>query len=173
MSQDAQLRIISALVENKPGVLFRISNLFRRKSFNIQSIAAGPSEKPGLTRITITMFSTYGQADQVMKNVDNLIDVRGVEPLDASNAAIRELALVKLSPGAPSTRPEIMNYIETFRGNVVDVSPETLTVEVSGDSDKINAFINMARNYGLKEVARTGAVALQRATTTKDEIAKW
>jgi acetolactate synthase-1/3 small subunit len=119
------------------------------------------------------MFSTYGQADQVMKNVDNLIDVRGVEPLDASNAAIRELALVKLSPGAPSTRPEIMNYIETFRGNVVDVSPETLTVEVSGDSDKINAFINMARNYGLKEVARTGAVALQRATTTKDEIAKW
>ncbi len=173
MSQSAQLRIISALVENKPGVLFRISNLFRRKSFNIQSIAAGPSETPGLARITITMFSTYSQADQVMKNVDNLVDVRGVEPFDASNAAIRELALVKLSPGAPSTRAEIMNYIDTFRGNVVDVSPETLTVEVSGDSDKINAFINMARNYGLKEVARTGAVALPRAMTTNGENTKW
>jgi acetolactate synthase-1/3 small subunit len=173
MSQDAQLRIISALVENKPGVLFRISNLFRRKSFNIQSIAAGPSETPGLTRITITMLSTYGQTDHVMKNVDNLVDVRGVEPFDTSNAAIRELALVKLSPGEPSTRPEIMNYIETFRGNVVDVSPETLTVEISGDPDKINAFIKMARNYGLKEVARTGAVALSRAMITKGEVAKW
>jgi acetolactate synthase-1/3 small subunit len=173
MSQDAQLRIISALVENKPGVLFRISNLFRRKSFNIQSIAAGPSETAGLTRITITMFSTYAQADQVMKNVDNLVDVRGVAPFDASNASVRELALVKLSPGAPSTRPEIMNCIETFRGNVVDVSPETLTVEVSGDPDKINAFITMARNYGLKEVARTGAVALTRAMTTNGEITKW
>lgn len=173
MSQDAQLRIISALVENKPGVLFRISNLFRRKSFNIQSIAAGASETPGLTRITITMLSTYGQADHVMKNVDNLIDVREVEPLDANNAAVRELALVKLSPGAPSTRPEIMNYIETFRGNVIDVSPETLTVEVSGDPDKINAFINMTRNYGLKQVARTGAVALPRAVTTNGEVTKW
>jgi len=173
MNQDAQLRIISALVDNKPGVLFRITNLFRRKSFNIQSIAAGPSETPGLTRLTITMFSTYGQADHVMKNVDNLIDVRAVEPFDSSNAAIRELALVKLSPGAPSTRPEIMNYVETFRGNVVDVSPETITVEVSGDPDKINAFINMARDYGLKEVARTGAVALSRTMKNKEEVAKW
>jgi acetolactate synthase-1/3 small subunit len=173
MTQEAQLRIMSALVENKPGVLFRVSNLFRRKSFNIQSVAAGPSEKPGLTRITITMFSTYSEADQVMKNVDNLVDVRAVEPFDASNATIRELALVKLSPGAPSTRPEIMNYIETFRGNVVDVSPETLTVEVAGDPDKINAFINMARNYGLKEVARTGTVALPRGMTTNGEITKW
>jgi acetolactate synthase-1/3 small subunit len=119
------------------------------------------------------MFSTYNQADQVMKNVDNLIDVRGVEPLDPSNATLRELALVKISPGSPSTRPEIMNYIETFRGNVVDVSPETLTVEVSGDPDKINAFINMARNYGLKEVARTGAVALPRAMATKEVVNKW
>ena len=174
MSQDAQLRIVSVLVENKPGVLFRVSNLFRRKSFNIQSIAAGPAETPGLTRMTITMFSTYSQADHVLKNLDNLIDVRSVEPLDTKNAAIRELALVKLYPGAPSTRPDVMNYIETFRGNVIDVSPDTLTVEVSGDPDKINAFINLARNYGLKEVARTGAVALSRAMKNPAETdTKW
>jgi acetolactate synthase-1/3 small subunit len=78
---------------------------------------------------------------------------------------VRELALVKLSPGAPSTRPEVINYIETFRGNIVDVSPDTLTVEVSGDPDKINAFIKLAKNYGLTQVARTGAVALSREMT--------
>ena len=171
--EDKQLRIISALVENKPGVLFRVANLFRRKSFNIESITTGHAETPGLSRMTITMSCNYNQADQVMKNLDNLIDVRSVEPLDTKSATVRELALVKLSPGSPPTRPEIMNYIETFRGNVVDVSAETLTVEVSGDPDKINAFISLARNYGLKEVARTGAVALSREMIPAETTAVW
>jgi acetolactate synthase-1/3 small subunit len=155
-------------VEDKPGVLYRITNLIRRKSFNIKSIAAGPSETLGLTRITFTMVSDYNRFDQVMKNIDGLIDVRSVEPMDMRNAAVRELALVKLSPGAPSTRPEIIHYIETFRGNIVDVSPDTLTVEVSGDPDKINAFIKLAKNYGLTQVARTGSVALSREMTLAD-----
>ena len=167
MSQDAQLRIISALVENKPGVLYRISNLVRRKSFNIESIAVGHAETPGLARMTFTMFSDYSRFDQVMKNIDNLIDVRSVEPLEERNATIRELALVKFSPGAPVTRQEVMSFIETFRANIVDMSPETLTVEISGDSDKINAFIDLARNFGLKKVARTGAVALAREMIAK------
>jgi acetolactate synthase-1/3 small subunit len=167
MSQDAQLRIISALVENKPGVLYRISNLIRRKSFNIESIAVGHAENPGLSRMTFTIFSDYSRFDQVMRNIDNLIDIRSVEPLEERNATIRELALVKFSPGAPVTRPEVMSLIETFRGNIVDVSPETLTVEISGDSDKINAFIDLTRNFGLKKVARTGAVALAREMNTK------
>ncbi|HYW01346.1 MAG TPA: acetolactate synthase small subunit [Candidatus Acidoferrum sp.] len=170
---DKQQRIISALVENKPGVLFRVANLFRRKSFNIESMTIGHAETPGLSRMTITMSCNYNQADQVMKNLDNLIDVRRVEPLDSRNATVRELALVKLSPGSPPTRPEIMNFIETFRGNVVDVSTETLTVEVSGDPDKINAFITLARNYGLKEVARTGAVALSREMIPAETTAVW
>jgi len=165
LSQDNQLRIISALVEDKPGVLYRITNLIRRKSFNIESIAVGKAETPGLSRMTFTMVSDYSRFDQVMKNIDALIDVRGVEPLDMRNAAVRELALVKLSPGAPATRPEVINYIEAFRGNIVDVSPDTLTVEVSGDPDKINAFIKLAKNYGLTQVARTGAVALSREMT--------
>jgi acetolactate synthase-1/3 small subunit len=152
-------------VEDKPGVLYRITNLIRRKSFNIESIAVGKAETPGLSRMTFTMVSDYSRFDQVMKNIDALIDVRGVEPLDMRNAAVRELALVKLSPGAPATRPEVINYIETFRGNIVDVSPDTLTVEVSGDPDKINAFIKLAKNYGLTQVARTGAVALSREMT--------
>jgi acetolactate synthase-1/3 small subunit len=168
LNRDAQLRVISALVEDKPGILFRIANLIRRKSFNIASIAAGPAETPGLTRITITMMCEYDRFDQVMKNIDGLIDVRKVEPLEMRDAAVRELALVKLSPGEPSTRPEIMHYIETFRGNIVDVSPSTLTVEVSGDPDKINAFIKLARSYGLSEVARTGAVALAREMTSAE-----
>jgi acetolactate synthase-1/3 small subunit len=168
LNRDAQLRIISALVEDKPGVLFRIANLIRRKSFNIESIAVGPAEIPGLARMTFTMISEYGQFDQVMKNIDGLIDVRSVEPLEMRDAAVRELALVKLSPGEPSTRPEIMHYIDTFRGSIVDVSPSTLTVEVSGDPDKINAFIRLARSFGLSEVARTGAVALSREMSSTE-----
>jgi acetolactate synthase-1/3 small subunit len=167
MNHDDQLRIMSALVENKPGVLFRISNLIRRKSFNIESIAVGPAETPGLARMTFTMFSDHARFDQVMKNIDGLIDVQNIEPLEERNATVRELALVKFSPGAPATRPEIMNFIETFRANIVDLSPDTLTVEVSGDSDKINAFVNLARNFGLKKVARTGAVALAREMITQ------
>ena len=171
MNRDAQLRIISALVENKPGVLFRIANLIRRKSFNIESIAVGPAEIPGLARMTFTMISEYERFDQVMKNIDGLIDVRSVEPLEMRDAAVRELALVKLSPGEPATRPEIMHYIETFRGSIVDVSPSTLTVEVSGDPDKINAFIRLARSFGLSEVARTGAVALSREMSSTEASA--
>lgn len=173
MSHDNQLRIISALVDHKPGVLFRISNLIRRKSFNIESIAVGPAETPGLARMTFTMFSDYGRFDQVMKNIDNLVDVRSVEPLEERSATVRELALVKLAPGSPPTRPEIMNYIDTFRGNIVDVSPDTMTVEVSGDPDKINAFINLAKNFGLKQVARTGTVALSREMPPAETGAKW
>jgi len=167
MSEDARLRIISALVENKPSVLYRITNLIRRKSFNIESIAAGPAETHGLTRITFTMFSDYSRFDQVMKNIDNLIDVRNVEPLEERDATVRELTLVKFSPGAPATRPEIMSLVETFRANIVDMSADTLTVEISGDSDKINAFIDIAKNFGLKKVARTGAVALAREMSSK------
>ena len=111
------------------------------------------------------MHTDYSRFDQIMKNIDGLIDVRSVEPLDLRNAAVRELALVKLTPGAPATRPEIINYIDTFRGNIVDVSPDSLTVEISGDPDKINAFIKLAKNYGLSQVARTGAVALSREMT--------
>jgi len=167
LNRDAQLRIISAIVEDKPGVLFRIANLLRRKSFNIESIAVGPAETPGLSRMTFTMRSEYERFDQVMKNIDNLIDVRKVEPLEMRDAAVRELALVKLSPGEPATRPEIMHYIDTFRGNIVDVSPSTLTVEVSGDPEKIDAFIRLAKSFGLSEVARTGAVALAREMTAE------
>lgn len=167
MNRDAQLRIISAIVEDKPGVLFRIANLLRRKSFNIESIAVGPAETLGLSRMTFTMRSEYERFDQVMKNIDNLIDVRKVEPLEMRDAAVRELALVKLSPGEPATRPEIMHYIDTFRGNIVDVSPSTLTVEVSGDPEKIDAFIRLAKSFGLSEVARTGAVALAREMTAE------
>ena len=167
MNEDARLRIISALVEHKPSVLYRITNVIRRKSFNIESITTGPAETPGLARMTFTMFSDYNRFDQVMKNIDNLIDVRSVEPLEERDATIRELALVKFSPGAPPTRPEIMSFIDTFRANVVDMSADTLTVEISGDSDKINAFIDLARNFGLKKVARTGAVALAREMSAK------
>jgi len=170
LNRNAQLRIMSALVEDKPGVLFRITNLIRRKSFNIESIAVGPAEIPGLARMTFTMLSEYERFDQVIKTIDGLIDVRNVEPLEMRDATVRELALVKLS-GQPASKPEIMHYIDTFRGNIVDVSPSTLTVEISGDPDKINAFIKLAKSFGLSEVARTGAVALSREMSSTEASA--
>jgi len=171
LNRDAQLRILSALVEDKPGVLFRITNLIRRKSFNIESIAVGPAEIPGMARMTFTMFSEYERFDQVIKTIDGLIDVRSVEPLEMRDATVRELALIKLCPGELAAKPEIMHYIDTFRGNVVDVSPSTLTVEISGDPDKINAFIKLAKSFGLSEVARTGAVALSREMSSTEASA--
>jgi acetolactate synthase-1/3 small subunit len=158
------------MVENKPGVLYRISNLIRRKSFNIESIASGPAEVPGVSRMTLTMFSDHARFDQVLRNIDGLVDVRSVEPLEERNATVRELALVKISPGAPVTRSEVMSFLETFRANIVDLSTDTLTAEVSGDPDKINAFVRLAQNFGLKKVARTGAAALSREMIIQKEM---
>jgi len=162
MSGDTQLRIITALVEHKPMALYRVSNMIGRKSFNVESITVAPAEVPGLARMTFTMLSDHERFDQVLKNLASLIDVRSIEPLDARNATVRELALVKFSIDHSKRRTEIMNLIETFHASIVDLSEDTLTVEISGDSDKVKAFVSLARNVGLKKVTRTGTVALAR-----------
>lgn len=154
--------IISALVENKPGVLFRISNMFRARSFNIESLSVGPTEQPDLSRLTVTIASDELVTEQLVKQLRKLIDVVEVTRLQPDKTTYRELALVKLKAVDPNTRMEIINLANVFRGNVVDISKGSVTVEITGDPDKIEAFKNLVQHYGVLQLARTGVTALPR-----------
>jgi acetolactate synthase-1/3 small subunit len=156
--------IVSALVENKPGVLFRITNLFRARSFNIESITVGTTEQQDLSRMTITTNSDERTLDQLVKQLKKLIDVVEVKVLDLDKAVYRELALIKMKALDPTTRSEILNYANIFRGNIIDIGKETITVEITGTPDKIDAFKNLVEQYGIAQLARTGVSALPRGT---------
>lgn len=155
--------IIVALVEDKPGVLHRVTSLIRRRGFNIDTITVGATEVKGVSRLTMTMKGDRKVLEQVVKQLGKLVDVVKVSVLRPSNAVARELAMVKVYTANAATRADVMQYVNIFRGRVVDVSPDTLTVEVSGDPDKINAFVDLMRHYGVKELARTGLIALPRS----------
>ena len=153
--------IIDVLVEHKPGVLYTISNLFRRRAFNISSFAFGASEKDQVGRITLTMRGDETKAVQLVKHLENLVDVIKAEIVDSSKAVLRELALVKIAP-KPEDRLQILSFVDVYRARIVHLSDDSMIVETSGDSDKVNAFIELSRKFGLKEVARTGVTALSR-----------
>ena len=154
-----------ALVEDKPGVLNRIASLFRRRAFNIQSLAVGGSEHPGLSRMTIVVVGDSAQVEQVRKQLDKLINVVKVSDITEEDMVARELALVKVKATA-STRSEIMQIVGIFRANIVDVAPGSLTVEVTGDEDKLNSLLGLLRDFGVKEVSRTGKIALTRGSSS-------
>src|SRR6476661_6307710 len=135
--------IISSLVENKPGVLFRVTNLFRARNFNIESITVGLTEQKDLSRMTMTTKSDEKTLDQLVKQLRKLIDVVEVKVLDLDKSVYRELALVKMKAVDPTTRSEIMSYSNIFRGNIIDIGKETITVEITGTPDKIDAFMNL------------------------------
>ncbi|MGB6874263.1 MAG: acetolactate synthase small subunit [Dehalococcoidia bacterium] len=154
-----------ALVEDKPGVLNRIASLFRRRSFNIQSLAVGGSEHPGLSRMTIVSVGDSAQIEQVRKQLDKLINVIKVSDITEEDMVTRELALIKVKATA-STRSEIMQIVGIFRANIVDVAPGSLTVEVTGDADKLDSLLGLLRDFGVKEVSRTGRIALTRGSSS-------
>ena len=154
--------IVSALVENKPGVLFRVTNLFRARNFNIESITVGSTEQQDLSRMTITTNSDERTLDQLVKQLRKLIDVVDVKVLDTERTVYRELALIKMKAVDSTTRSEIINYATIFRGNVLDIGKETITVEITGTPDKIDAFKNLVEYYGIAQLARTGVLALPR-----------
>jgi len=158
------LNVISFIVENKPGVLFRVAWLIRRRSFNIESISVGPTEKPDLARMTITLYGDERVIEQVVKQLRKLIDVVKVSRLDPGNSVIREMALVKVHVPDQETRADLDYYVRAFRGKIVDVSPNATIVEVTGTPQKIDAFIDLMRTFGIKEIARTGATALIRGS---------
>ncbi len=154
--------IISTIVEHKPGVLYTVANLFRRRGFNIESISVGPTEQSDLARMTITVNGDERTVEQVVKQLNKLIDVIKVSRLAPSSIVTRELALIKVRALDTKVRSDVINYADIFRARVVDVSSESLMVEITGTSDKIDAFLDLMKPFGLKEVARTGITALSR-----------
>ena len=162
MENNQKTIVIAALVENKPGVLHSVSNMFRRRGFNIESITVGHTEQKGLTRMTITTSGDEKTLEQITKQMNKLIDVVKVNQLEPESIVTRELALVKVNVPDIKSRSDIINCVEVFRGRVVDVSPESLMVEITGTPDKIDAFLNLMKTYGIAELARTGLTALSR-----------
>jgi len=155
---------ISALVENKPGVLARIATLISGRGFNIDSLAVGETEDPTVSRMTIVVnVDDERILDQVKKQLRRLIDVIRVQDLTELDFIDRELILVRIS-ATKRTRSEIMHIVETFRGRVVDISPRSLTIELTGDEHKIEGFLELMKEYGIKELVRTGRIALLRDT---------
>jgi acetolactate synthase-1/3 small subunit len=153
--------IINVLVDHKPGVLYKVSDLFRRRAFNISNVAIGTSERDQVARMTLTMRGSEADAMQLVKHLENLVDVIRAEVVDSDKAVVRELALVKLAP-KPEDRLQILSFVDVYRAKIVHLSDDSMIVEASGDSDKINALIELSRKFGLKEVARTGVTALSR-----------
>ncbi len=158
--------IISALVQHKPGVLQRVAGLFTRRGFNIESITVGESEKEDMARITIIAGGDEKVLEQIIKQLNKIIDVIKVRDLDPASTVKRELCLIKVSASTERIRSEVIQYANIFRGRIIDVSPENLTVEITGSPDKIDALIDLLRVFGIKEIARTGPTAITRGTTT-------
>ncbi|MEW4368781.1 acetolactate synthase small subunit [Paenibacillus kandeliae] len=152
---------IAVLVNDQPGVLQRVSGLFGRRGFNIESITVGQSEEAGLSRMVIVTSGNENTLEQVEKQLYKIIDVIKVIDLSSRPMVARELALIKVK-AEPSERPEIMGVIETFRAAVVDIGPNSLMVQVVGDTDKIDAMIELLKPYGIRELSRTGATAMIR-----------
>ncbi len=151
-----------ALVEDKPGVLTRVASLFRRRAFNIESLTVGHTEKQGVSRMTIVVDSTNTDAEKVAQNLMKLVNVITVENITAAPAVTRELALIKVHTENSTLRGEVMQLVETFRGRVVDVGRDALMIEVTGTGDKIESLVEVMRPYGIKEMVRTGRVAMVR-----------
>lgn len=155
---------IAVLVENKPGVLARVSSLFRRRGFNIESLAVGTTEREDISRMTIVVSGDEKTIEQVMKQLNKLIEVIKVSDL-TYNSVERELALIKVNV-TPEKRSEIIEIANIFRARIVDVSRESFIIEITGDEDKINAFIDLMRQYGIKELSRTGKISMSRGRRT-------
>lgn len=152
---------LSILVENKPGVLTRVTSLFARRGFNIDSLAVGTTEDPTLSRITVVCSAAETPIEQITKQVHKLINVIKVQDLDPADSVERELVLFKVN-AAPEKRHEIIEIANVFRAKIVDVGRNSVTIEATGAADKIDAMGDLFRAYGIKEMARTGKIALSR-----------
>ncbi len=154
--------ILSLLVENRPGVLARIAGLFSRRGFNIDTLAVGPTEDPDISRVTLTVDGAVHPIDQVTKQLHKLVNVLKIRDMEPDTAVAREMALFRVNAAAEN-RAEVMEFAKIFRAHIVDVSRRSITVEVTGTTEKIDSFERMVRPHGLVEMARTGEVAIMRA----------
>jgi len=152
---------LAVLVENNPGVLARVAGLFSRRGFNIDSLAVGRTENPSVSRMTIVVEGDDRYLEQVNKQLHKLVDVLKISDITRDAYVDRELVLIKVSADA-AKRAEIMQLVDIFRARIVDVGPKTLTIEVTGNDGKITAFEDSLRPFGIKELVRTGKIAMLR-----------
>lgn len=155
--------VLSALVQNHAGVLSRVSGLFSRRGYNIDSLTVGETQDPGISRMTIVVRGDEATIEQIQKQLEKLVEVGAVHLLDSANSVYRELALIKVAADSAS-RPEIIQIAGIFRARIVDVSHETLTVEATGDQAKIDGLLELLAPFGIRELARTGIAALERGS---------
>ncbi len=160
-----------ALVQDKPGVLNRVASMFRRRGFNISSLAVGHSEQEDLSRMTFVVEGDDGTVEQVIKQLYKLVDIVRVSDLSTEAVVYRELAMVRVR-ATSQTRSEIMQLVDIFRANIIDVSADSLIIEVTGDEDKIDSLQELLKGFGLMEVMRTGRVAMLRGAASRQEVAR-
>ncbi len=153
--------IVVALAENKPGVLSKVTGMLRRRGFNINSLTAGTTEEPGISRMTFLVDGTKTNTEQLIKQLYKVIEIVKVSDLTSDKKVIRELALIKLY-ATKSNRSEIMQIVDIFRARIVDVGHDSIMVEITGDHLKIDSFLDLVRGFGIKEIARTGVTAMIR-----------
>jgi acetolactate synthase-1/3 small subunit len=153
-----------ALVENKPGVLNRVASLFRRRSFNIESLTVGHTEKPGISRMTIVIDSDQVSSERVSSYLYKLVNVLQVSDLTTIPSVSRDLGMVKVATN-PTNRTEIMQLVDVYRARIVDVANDSMIVEITGTEDKIDSFVDVLRPYGIIEMVRTGIVSMERGAT--------
>jgi acetolactate synthase I/III small subunit len=150
-------------VENKPGVLTRVASLFRRRAFNIDSLTVGRTEKPEVSRMTITVDADQDQARRIEANLYKLVNVLLVENITAEPTIVRDLAMIKVA-ATHEARSHVLELAGVFRGRVVDVAPDSLIIEITGDEDKIDGLLEVLQPYGVLEMVRTGIVAMRRGS---------
>jgi acetolactate synthase-1/3 small subunit len=155
--------VLVAYTDDEPGVLTRVASLFRRRGFNIHSLTVGPTERPGVSRMTIVVDADEALARRAVEHMRKLVNVLEVQQLDHQRKVIRDLALVRVKAG-PEIRSSVLELVQVFRATVVDIAEDSLVIECTGNLEKIEALVEMLRPYGVLEVGRTGAVAMARGT---------
>lgn len=160
--------VLSLLVEDKPGLLTRVAGLFARRAFNIESLAVGPTEVEGLSRITVVVDQDHVLLEQITKQLNKLVNVIKVVELDPASSVQREHMLIKVRVDNHN-RSQVLEAVTLFRARVVDVVPDALVIEVTGDSGKISAFLNVLEPFGIKEIAQSGLIAIGRGAKSISE----
>lgn len=155
--------IFSILVDNKPGVMTRVSSMFTRRGFNIDTLTVGETESPEFSRMTVSMTGDDYSKDQVVKQLSKLHDVKHVQVMERDETVTRELLLIKVKNDS-STRQDVLAAVDVFRSKIVDYSPDALCIELTGETTKLNAFIELVKPFGIMEICRTGIVALERGS---------